>query len=61
MLELSLRESIQLGHEYIGTEHILLGLLREGEGVAAQVLVKMGTDLNRVRQQVIELLHGQQR
>jgi ATP-dependent Clp protease ATP-binding subunit ClpC len=58
VLELSLRESNQLGHEYIGTEHILLGLLREGEGVAAQVLVKMGTDLNRVRQQVIELLHG---
>ena len=59
VLELSLRESNQLGHQYIGTEHILLGLLREGEGVAAQVLVKMGTDLNRVRQQVIELLHGQ--
>ena len=58
VLELSLRESNQLGHEYIGTEHILLGLLREGEGVAAQVLVKMGTDLNRVRHQVIELLHG---
>src|SRR5436190_11118949 len=58
VLELSLRESNQLGHSYIGTEHILLGLLREGEGVAAQVLVKMGTDLNRVRQQVIELLHG---
>ena len=58
VLELALRESNQLGHEYIGTEHILLGLLREGEGVAAQVLVKMGTDLNRVRQQVIELLHG---
>src|SRR2546430_516272 len=58
VLELSLRESNQLGHEYIGTEHILLGLLREGEGVAAQVLVKMGADLNRVRQKVIELLHG---
>jgi ATP-dependent Clp protease ATP-binding subunit ClpA len=58
VLELSLRESTQLGHEYIGTEHILLGLLREGEGVAAQVLVKMGTDLNQVRQKVIELLHG---
>ncbi len=58
VLELSLRESNQLGHSYIGTEHILLGLLREGEGVAAQVLVKMGTDLNRVRQQVTELLHG---
>jgi ATP-dependent Clp protease ATP-binding subunit ClpA len=58
VLELSLRESRQLGHDYIGTEHILLGLLREGEGVAAQVLVKLGADLNRVRQQVIELLHG---
>src|SRR5947207_11867589 len=58
VLELSLRESNQLGHSYIGTEHILLGLLREGEGVAAQVLVKMGTDLDRVRQKVIELLHG---
>ena len=58
VLELSLRESRQLGHEYIGTEHILLGLLREGEGVAAQVLARLGADLNRVRQQVIELLHG---
>jgi ATP-dependent Clp protease ATP-binding subunit ClpC len=58
VLELSLLESNQLGHGYIGTEHILLGLLREGEGVAAQVLVKMGTDLNRARQQVVELLHG---
>jgi ATP-dependent Clp protease ATP-binding subunit ClpA len=57
-LELSLRESVQLGHNYIGTEHILLGLLREGDGVAAQVLVKLGADLNRVRQQVIQLLHG---
>jgi ATP-dependent Clp protease ATP-binding subunit ClpC len=59
VLELSLRESLQLGHNYIGTEHILLGLIREGEGVAAQVLVKLGADLNRVRQQVIQLLHGQ--
>ena len=58
VLELSLRESRQLGHDYIGTEHILLGLIREGEGVAAQVLVKLGADLNRVRQQVIQLLHG---
>ena len=58
VLELSLRESLQLGHNYIGTEHILLGLIREGEGVAAQVLVKLGADLNRVRQQVIQLLHG---
>ncbi|WP_285564911.1 Clp protease N-terminal domain-containing protein, partial [Actinomadura rubrobrunea] len=59
-LELSLREALQLGHNYIGTEHILLGLIREGEGVAAQVLVKLGADLNRVRQQVIQLLHGYQ-
>ncbi len=55
-LELSLRESQQLGHHYIGTEHILLGLIREGEGVAAQVLVKLGADLNRVREQVLQLL-----
>ncbi|GAA2826565.1 ATP-dependent Clp protease ATP-binding subunit ClpC [Leucobacter komagatae] len=60
MLELSLRESLQLGHNYIGTEHILLGLIREGEGVAAQVLVKLGADLNRVRQAVIQLLSGYQ-
>ena len=58
MLELSLREALQLGHNYIGTEHILLGLIREGEGVAAQVLVKLGADLSRVRQQVIQLLSG---
>ena len=50
VLELSLREALQLGHNYIGTEHILLGLIREGEGVAAQVLVKLGADLNKVRQ-----------
>ena len=56
VLELSLREALQLGHNYIGTEHILLGLIREGEGVAAQVLVKLGADLSRVRQQVIQLL-----
>ena len=60
VLELSLREALQLGHSYIGTEHILLGLIREGEGVAAQVLVKLGADLNRVRQQVIQLLSGYQ-
>ena len=60
VLELSLREALQLGHNYIGTEHILLGLIREGEGVAAQVLVKLGADLNRVRQQVIQLLSGYQ-
>jgi hypothetical protein len=58
VLELSLREAQQLGHNYIGTEHILLGLIREGDGVAAQVLVKLGADLNRVREQVIQLLHG---
>ena len=58
VLELSLREALQLGHNYIGTEHILLGLIREGEGVAAEVLVKLGADLNRVRQQVIQLLSG---
>jgi ATP-dependent Clp protease ATP-binding subunit ClpA len=61
VLELSLRESTQLGHNFIGTEHILLGLIREGEGVAARVLVSLGADLNRVRQQVIELLGGGQR
>jgi Clp amino terminal domain, pathogenicity island component/UvrB/uvrC motif len=60
VLELSLRESLQLRQDYIGTEHILLALTREGDGVAAQVLVKLGADLNRVRQQVIELLSGQQ-
>jgi hypothetical protein len=58
VLELSLRESQQLGHNYIGTEHILLGLVREGDGVAAQVLVRLGADLNRVRQQVSQLLAG---
>jgi len=58
VLELSLREALQLGHNYIGTEHILLGLIREGEGVAAQVLMKLGADLSRVRQQVIQLLSG---
>ena len=60
VLELTSREASQLGHHYIGTEHILLGLIREGEGVAAQVLVRLGADLNRVRQQVIQLLHGYQ-
>jgi ATP-dependent Clp protease ATP-binding subunit ClpC len=60
VLELSLRESQHLGHEYIGTEHILLGLIREGDGVAAQVLVKLDADLNRVRQQVIQLISGRQ-
>ena len=58
MLELALREALQLGHNYIGTEHILLGLIREGEGVAAQVLQSLGVDLNRARQAVIQLLAG---
>jgi ATP-dependent Clp protease ATP-binding subunit ClpC len=60
VLELALSESKALGHHYIGTEHILLGLIREGDGVAAQVLVKLGGDLNRVRQQVTQLLHDYQ-
>jgi ATP-dependent Clp protease ATP-binding subunit ClpC len=58
VLELSLREALQLGHNYIGTEHILLGLIREGEGVAAQVLQKLGADLKRVRRTVIQELSG---
>jgi ATP-dependent Clp protease ATP-binding subunit ClpC len=58
VLELSLREALQLGHNYIGTEHMLLGLVREGEGVAAQVLIALGAELPRVRQQVIQLLSG---
>jgi ATP-dependent Clp protease ATP-binding subunit ClpC len=60
VLELSLREALQLGHNYIGTEHMLLGLVREGEGVAAQVLISLGADLAKVRQQVIQLLSGYQ-
>jgi ATP-dependent Clp protease ATP-binding subunit ClpC len=56
VLELSLREALQLGHNYIGTEHILLGLICEGEGTAVQVLIKFGAGLNRVRQQVIRLV-----
>ena len=51
-------EARGLNPNWIGTEHILLGLIREGDGVAAQVLVKLGADLNRVRQRVIQLLHG---
>ena len=58
VLELSLREAFQLGHNYIGTEHILLGLIREGEGVAAQVLQKMGADLDPIRRQIVQLLQG---
>ena len=57
---LAQEEARMLSHNYIGTEHILLGLIREGEGVAAQVLVKLGADLSRVRQQVIQLLSGYQ-
>ncbi len=60
VLEYSLREALQLGHSYIGTEHILLGLIREGEGVAAQVLVKLGADLQKVRQTVVQLISGYQ-
>jgi hypothetical protein len=58
VLELSLREALQLGHSYIGTEHLLLGMIREGEGVAAQALVHNGATLNQVRQRVIEVLSG---
>jgi ATP-dependent Clp protease ATP-binding subunit ClpC len=61
VLELSLREALQLGHNYIGTEHILLGLIHEGDGVAAQVLVGLGVDLDRTRQLVIQILSGRQR
>ena len=60
VLELALREALQLGHGSVGTEHILLGIIREGQGVAAQILVRLGADLNRVRQQVIQLLDGYQ-
>ncbi len=58
VIELSVEEAQSLGHNYIGTEHLLLGLIREGEGVAAQVLTGMGADINQVRQRVIELLGG---
>ena len=60
VLELALRESVQLGHDFIGTEHLLLGLVREGEGPAAQVLAQRGIELDAIRQQVIRLLHGHQ-
>ena len=60
VLELALREALQLNHSYIGTEHILLGLVREGEGVAATVLVSLGADLPRVRQEVNGLMSGGQ-
>jgi ATP-dependent Clp protease ATP-binding subunit ClpC len=58
VLELSLRESLQLGHNFIGTEHLLLGLIREGEGVGAEILNRLGADLNRLRQSVIQRLSG---
>ena len=58
VLELALRESLRLGHDYIGPEHILLGLIRERDGVAAQVLVKLGAELSGVREQVIDLISG---
>ena len=58
VLEISLREALQLGSNYIGTEHILLGLIREGEGIAAKVLIKSGADLDKVRSQVIQLVSG---
>lgn len=58
VLELSLRESLQLGHNYIGTEHILLGLIRDGDGVAAEVLVGSGVELPRIRQEVLRALSG---
>ncbi|WP_343954327.1 ATP-dependent Clp protease ATP-binding subunit, partial [Nonomuraea longicatena] len=60
IFELALREALQLGHNYIGTEHLLLGLIRENEGVAAQTLIKLGADLTNTRQQIIQLLHGYQ-
>ena len=60
VMELSFREALQLGHNYIGTEHLLLGIVREGEGVAAQVLVGLGADLPRVRRQVMQVLQGDQ-
>ena len=58
VLELSLREALQLGHNYIDTEHILLGLIREGEGVAAQILVKLGAEPPKVREQITQILSG---
>jgi ATP-dependent Clp protease ATP-binding subunit ClpC len=61
LLELSLSESVQLGHHYIGTEHILLGLIGNGDGVAARVLTGLGADLSTAREQVILILDEQQR
>jgi ATP-dependent Clp protease ATP-binding subunit ClpC len=58
VLELSLREALRLGHGYIGTEHILLGLIREGQGLGAMILVRRGGDLDRVRRMVVDALRG---
>ncbi|WP_371376689.1 ATP-dependent Clp protease ATP-binding subunit [Sporomusa aerivorans] len=58
VIELAMEEALRLGHSYVGTEHILLGLIREGEGIAAQVLTGMGVDINLMRQRVIEMLGG---
>jgi hypothetical protein len=60
VLELSLRESLQLGHSYIGTEHLLLGLIREGEGVAVTVLASLGASLGRLQQETVRLIGGQE-
>jgi ATP-dependent Clp protease ATP-binding subunit ClpC len=60
-LELSLREAVQLGHQYIGTEHLLLGLIREGDSVAGRVLAELGADLDGARQEVLRLLDEYQR
>ena len=59
VFELASDEAAGLGDDYVGTEHILLGLVRESEGVAAQVLERLGADLRRVREQVVEVLHGE--
>ncbi|MBP2637665.1 MAG: ATP-dependent Clp protease ATP-binding subunit ClpC [Firmicutes bacterium] len=58
VIELAMEEALRLGHNYVGTEHILLGLIREGEGIAAQVLSGLGVDINLMRQRVIEMLGG---
>jgi ATP-dependent Clp protease ATP-binding subunit ClpC len=60
VLELSLREALALDHEYIGTEHILLGIVREGEGLAAKILVGLGVDLSNLRARVLELLAAEE-
>src|ERR671917_2914046 len=58
VVELALREALQLGHNYIGTEHILLGLVRESEGVAARVLSNLDVDPDKVRREVVRMLGG---